>query len=490
MSWTYPTDDLDNPNKTLSLLGSLWTNVYAGADFLEARVDARQQIAKQAFDDLKQAGELISRIDMPIWHRRNWYALYAMASDMTAETAVLYFDSPTFPAFDASPGFTFDQTITSTAVGIADVVDSIDLHDVQIITNRITDPSVVLHKDIDFTITTEGALVFVSNPFSNTLFPQNTEFSDGVVSDTQIVLWLCQPDFDWDLVYNHFGYVLGLELDTSEGYKNLINQVMDAHVLGTSQLPVETMVAEIYGIPLVLEDTETVMDIWSDSRHLLIITDQHVYEHRLGATATVTIGDTVYKGQPLIDAFVAYDIRDGTTFPDVGAITLPEGFLAPVFQGEISWVNDSVAVTVTGAAGNERVEWPLGGLPDDVEDFWDTVHQRRLVYGDSLYELLEAFYGTVPTTINPMQFLVTHVLRNNCIVIVIQASGISEDALNTSTEVWLRKILPPHTAVIVIIELPLLSGSVTMSGSGVGIGYGAEPIAGDIWGILGTISIW
>jgi len=488
VTWTYPTDDLDNARKTLSLLGSLWTNAYAGVDFLEARVDARHQIARQAHDDALQAGELISRIDMPIWHRRNWYAMSIDASDMAAAAAIWYFDDDDLPDFDAAPGFTFDSSQITGATGTA---APLDLHDVLMITNRITDPSVVLHKDIDYTISTEGNLVFYADPFDNTLFPQATEFADGEVSETQIVLWLCRSEFDWDLVYNHFGYVIDLQLSTSAGYKDLVNQVMDAYVRGTAQLDVERMVAAIYGIPLVLEEEETVEDIWSDSRHLLIITDQHAYEHRLGATPIVSIGDTVVAGQPLIDAFVAHDLRDGTDFPAVPAITLPMGFLDPDFEGEISWENTTVAVTVTGAAGSERVEWPLGGLTSDVTAFWDTTHQRRLVYGTSLYELLGTYYGTVPTTINPMEFLVTHVLRNNCIVVVIQTSGISEDALNTSHETWLRKIIPPHVALIVIIELPTLAGSVTMGGgNSMETGLGAEPLSGVFGGIGGQIHIW
>jgi hypothetical protein len=487
MTWTYPKDDLDNPRKTLSLLGSLWTNTYAGVDFLQARVGARNAIARQANDDLLQAGELISRIEMPIWHTYNWYAMYVNSTDMSETAAAWYFDDPALPAFDAAPGFTFDHSMITGAVGTAAPTD---LSDVLIITNRITDPSVVLHRDIDFVVSSEGMLVFRENPFDDVLFSKTSTFVDGSVAAQQMILWLCRPAFDWDLVYNHFGYVLGLQLTSSEGYKFLVNHVLDACVRGTAQVDVTRLIAAIYGIPLVLEATETVEDIWSDSRHLLVVTDQHVYEHRLGATVIVAVGDTVYRGQPLIDAFVAYDLRSGDDFPDIAAIALPMGFLSPIFGGEIAWENAAVPVVVTGVAGAERVEWQLSGSVSDLALFWDTVHQRRLVYGDSLYELLAAYYGTVPATINPMEFLVTHVLRNNCMVIVVNSSGVGEDRINTAVEPWLRKILPPHTAIIVIVEMSSLSGSVTMGSGDPSSGLGAEPLSGEIGWIGGTLNIW
>jgi len=488
MAWTYPTDDLDKPRKVLALLGSLWTEAYDGAAFLEATVDARNNIARQAYDDLLQDGELISRLKMPIWHTRNWYALFVKASEMTSAAAIWHFDDPDLPHFDAAPGFTFDVPVITGAVGTEAPPD---FHNVLMISNRINDPSVVLHKDIDFVISQEGALVFRENPFLNPLFPKSAEFQGGEVDDVEIVLWLSRPEFDWGLIFAHFGYVLGLRLPTTEGYKTLVNLVMDAHVRATAQVDVERTVGAIYGIPLVREAEEVIQDIQSDSRHLLVVTDYHVYEHRLGATPVVAVGDLVTMGQPMIDAFVSYDMRDGIAFPDVPAITLPMGMLAPSFVGEISWENSLVPVTVTGTPGNERVEWPLGGRTDDVAHFWDTVHIRGLIYGDSLYELMEDYYGTVPPVINPMEFLIANVLRNNCMLIVIQTSGISEAALDTASDQWLRKIIPPHVTLIVIIAMPALGGSVTIGGGGSGTtGYGMEPVTASIGGIGGSLNIW
>ena len=484
--WTYPTDDLDNPSKTLGLLGSLWTNVYAGRDLLEARVDARHAIARQAHDDLLQAGELISRVDMPIWHTRNWYAM-TIRDDQMDQSFIGYEFDINLPDFDSSPGFNFDQTFGVDAV---ETDAPADLHDVLIICNRITEPSAVLHRDIDFTLE-DGKLIFRENPFANPLFPQSPVFAGGEVAYNEAVLWLFKSEYDWDLVYDHFGYVLDLELDTSEGYKGLVNRVMDAHVRATSQFDVEDLIADIYQIPVVQSDSETVADVRSDDRHLLVITDANAYEHRLGSTPTVSVGDTVRKGQPMIDAFSVHEGRRGDDFPSVAGITLSTGYLTPIFQGDISWENTEVPVTVTGAAGSERVEWQLGGLESDVQLFWDTVHQNRLVYGDSLYDLLVAEYGAVPATINPMEFLVEHVLRNNCMVIVLQTNGIGTEPLAAPLEDWLRKIMPPHCAVILIIEMPAASGSVTMmSGSDGETGFGMDPATGTISGLGGSISIW
>ena len=60
--------------------------------------------------------------------------------------------------------------------------------------------------------------------------------------------------------------------------------------------------------------------------------------------------------------------------------------------------------------------------------------------------------GDLPTTINPLEFLVTNLLRFNAYVVKIKASGVRGNiGLNNSR--LFRRIVPPWTAMIILVEL-------------------------------------
>ena len=273
--YTYPNASLDRPASLLGLLGSVWTSVHPDRDFLETRARMRLEQLRQHHRTLREAVDAKSRIGVPLYQGRDWFALYLNESDKATTT------------------HTWDLGIT-------------DLDDVLIITNRITSPSVVLHRDIDFTIdAAAGTITFFSNPVSNELFPQTVTFADGVVSDRELMVWLCDTSFDTDFLFTNHGYVIGLELPTSQGYKDTINAVMDAMVLASSRASVETVLSLIYDIPIVIGAQETVEAIETRGDVLLIVTDLNVYKYASTATAAVSVGDTVVAGQQLVAGFFA-----------------------------------------------------------------------------------------------------------------------------------------------------------------------------------------
>jgi hypothetical protein len=270
-----------------------------------------------------------------------------------------------------------------------------------------------------------------------------------------------------------------------------VNVIMDAMVGATSQYDIDRLIAGTYGIPLVQHHREQIEDVNEDRDDLVVITDQEAYGHSRSDSSLWAAGAEVTIGQPLTDAIAIYDFRRGIeTLPPILGLAIPVGFLDPSIGDEIVFENQTVDTTVTGEAGEERLEWPLGGSQTAVDAFWDLTHQNRLTYGKSLYELFFDAYGAIPDQINPMSFLIEHVLRNNAMLAVIQQSGIREDALNTSIVSLLRQITPPHMAVFVIIELPMLQGVVTLGPATIELGIGMEPLAGNIWGTESQIGLW
>lgn len=479
MTYTYPSNDYQRPKFIRSLLGSIWTNFYEGRPLIDAIVRARADIEQQSHANLKEAEACVGRRTLPVFHKQRWYNLPILLSDLNTTDASLWrFDDPDLPTFNGSPEFRFDYPLASTEYTWQLPSDIVD---VSLVTNRITDPSVVLTKNLDFRLLSDrGGLAFYSNPFNNSLFTQRDLFASGVVSDKELSLWLSCLEIDWDLVYIHFGYVLGLKMDASEAYKEIVNCVMDAIAGGTALEQIECAYSMMTGIPLVREQQETIEDIATDATHLLINTDKHVYKFRPTATAAVAEDEIVYDGQSLITGFERLTPNRGQSSSKLKAIVLGKGLLTNIFNGELGFENKSVPVRVSGTPDNERVEWEISGHPLDVELFWDVVHDNRLTYGQSLYDLLKAEDGPFPATVNPMEFMLENVLRNNTVIFIVDAGDFGDDALGLGPGATLRRIVPPHSTILMVIELSGFSDSVTLENiddSEMGTFDGMEPQA-------------
>ena len=459
MTFVYPADDLDDPQKILALQGSWWSNVYDGRGLLLDRMQAKTDREKQAQIEADELFDSISRLTVPVFHTENYYAIRLLASEKNNnDAAMLRYDGEPQGDYDGSPQHYYDVPLQNDCVfALGDIVDT------YAISNRITEPSVVLHKNIDFQIDREiGALVFRDDPFANPLIPQTQIYQDGIVVDQEIILWAFRAKFDREHIHQHFGYVLSYKQDSSEPYRDAVNAALGAIVGGTALSDVERLAERMAGIELVRETGEVVADIAQDALHLLVITDKHVYRFPRTSTASVAVGDVLQAGQPLTTAYELWEFRRGEVSENVAALALSKGILGTGYFGELLFENTAVPLVVSGATGQERVEFEVKGHPLDVEKFWDTVHTNRLVYGQSLYELLRA-QGPLPATINPMEFVVSNLLRNNAFAIRLSVAGFGHNALGLSPGMLFRRIIPPHSTLILIVELPPLNDSGTMA---------------------------
>jgi hypothetical protein len=360
--------------------------------------------------------------------------------------------------------------------------------------NRFTEPSLTWSSGTEYEIA-NGGLTFFTNPFDDNRVVKQPVYQDGVVVDEEALLWIFRGDFDWDQIYRQFAYVLGVRLQSSSGYRDLMNAIFDALVSGSTKKQMELAVAAMTGIPLVLETQETVEEISNDGKHRLVITDQHVYRFSLSTLPIVAVGDIVYAGDPLVDSMTIYEFNRGVTPADLQALAMGSGFLPACYYGDLVFENKSVPLEVTEAADDEfgytYVKFGIGGFPLDVTRFFDDMHAKGIAAAEEPWDdctdtdgitipgdpcsgipAQEIHRGTLahrldqrvekvgeptaaalPATINPLEFLIENVLRNNVAVIRMRVSDFGRDALGLSTARFLTRVVPPHTAVILVVEL-------------------------------------
>jgi hypothetical protein len=479
----YPGNIYDRVDGLLGALGSFWSDTYQGRQQVRDLVEAKAIMETQTLQDFRELLEAASRYKVPILHRENWYPLWIRRSTRNnLDVSSLRYDEGA--QYDA--GYRYDDTPLRPLYRFP-VPD--ELRNAGVLLNRFAAPSLVWHHGIDYTLE-PGRITFVNDPFSDPRPARQPIYLDGVVVDEELLLWVWRGEFDWDTIYQQFGYVLNLRMQSSQGYRNLLNAVFDALVGGTTATQIKTAFSAITGIPLAGAH-ETVETVTMDSRGRLIITDQTVYRFHPDAAVLVSPGTALVPGQELTDALQFWEFKNGEVPTWLRALSLGKEHLAACFWGELVWENRDVALTVdvNHPSGFTYLSWPLGGHPLDVRKFFDEMHRRGVVEaseaidpcaeeetityavecGDppllrrrgTLAHRLDSRHtrfgeptaAALPRTINPLQFLVANILRNNYYVVRVRLAQRGSDALGFEHARAIQRLVPPHTAMIVLVEV-------------------------------------
>lgn len=484
-NFAYPNSFYDTADNLLAVLGTFWTGRYGGRDQIVVYGEARSQLEAQNSLNLLELIASLSRFTVPIWHKENWYELQLLQSQMNSPTSspLRYDDGAAY-----GDGHSYDVPLKRNTFNFPAPAD---LAIAPVIFNRFTAPSVTWTNGTDFILdTTNHILQLSSNPFTDPRIVTQPIYKDGQIVDQLASLWIFRGDYDWNLIYRQFGYVVGLQLQSSEGYRQLMNVVFNAIVSGTTHQTIQWLFSTITGIPLVRETTETVTAISADKDGKLVITDQHVYKFDYCATAIVSVGDVVHRGDTLTDALEFFDLNRGET-PDIQALAIGPGLIANCFYQDLIFENKEypLQVITNDPSGMVKLQFPLGGMAADAQRFFDEMHDRGVAaaYPDSTCsgvplitvpgngcDIPDTYYrkGTLahwldtrpeavgepsaanmPATINPLQFLIKNVLRNNFAIVRIRAAEMLSNGLGLHNLRLLHKVLPPHTGVITIIEL-------------------------------------
>lgn len=472
----YPEDDLNKGALLLRQLGSFWTNVFEDKDKLQAFLRGSAHEQAQTHINLLETIASLSRFTVPVFHTENWYLLTIKLSDALNVASKYQADDLVYGPQDGSVvGRTsgFIQNYggqDKPGVIYAPLPDT--LADCPFtLQNLAVFPSKVWVNGVDYDIDKASSLIrFRDNPFLDPLVAKQDLFdSVGQKIDEEIAIWVYKGQFDLTHIYTHFGYAIGLKLESSSDYKNLMNSIWDMYLEGGSVGGMQTLLAAMAGVPTVIDPEETVEVVYSDPHHQVVITNTRVYKLPLGSTVLVAVGDVVNNGDVLCDAFQVSELsKANPDYSILPAMSLSPSFLSGSYTGELMFRNATVTLDYLGLDEDNRaiVRFETLGYPGDVEDFWDFVHaQGKLVNGftdgKTLANLLDQRVSptgepaalALPTTVNPMQFVIENLMRNNLFLIKIKLGSLSSTALGLEFVKNLRAVIPPHTAYIVYVEL-------------------------------------
>jgi hypothetical protein len=472
MTFTYPITDLERPKVLLDLLGSFWASTYGGSHDVESYLSSRAQLEKQTVQNLREAIDATSRLKVPVYHTALWYQLILKESEMND----LDFSIPKYgEEFLYGPQPITEETILygePTNRNVFAFKVPVGLAVIPGIYNRTDSPTISWLNGLEYEIE-EGYLKLINNPFDTSGLAVRDVVTDGEVTDREVALWLFNSQWDVDMIWVHYGHILGIDLPSSRSYKNLVNSVFDAIVEGSSIGSVSNVIAAVADVPTIIEDDEVVEAIIRDQDSLTIVTDKNSYIHGATATAAVAVGDEVHKGQLLCLAAQTYSPGHEEKPSWLSGLCMEESYIDRFFRGGILFIDDDLPLVVTTEDGRTRADLTLHGDPITVDMFLDEIHFRGLHSGETLANLLDIretpsgdpTAASLPSTVNPLKFLLDNILRNNALIVLLRPSEFGPNALPVQSLSALRRILPPQRTVIIVVQAEAIEDSEIESGS-------------------------
>ena len=271
--------------------------------------------------------------------------------------------------------------------------------------------------------------------------------------------------------------MLQVQLESCQAYRHYLNVVFDAIVQGTSTKHIRTAFSLLSGIPLTREGVETVEDVAQSKSTWQVITDQHVYTFGPEAAVTAQPGDVLHVGDTMTSDLEFFEFHRGRMEDIEGVTHLATGpaLLSFGFSGDIVWENKELPLIVEeGVDGRTRVSWQLQGWPGDAEKLFDELHRRGIESGKTLANYLdirenpeeEPGASNLPATVNPFELLTFNLFRKFAMLVRLRSGRTGFKPLGLHAGTVLRKIIPPHTAVLLQVQLDSKEGPVMMGASG------------------------
>lgn len=462
----------------LSTLGSFWQYYFGDRDVLRDHYRYLGHKQGQVYLDYLATVASVSRFNVPVFRAEDWFLLVLRESDRDTVYNVY-----------GQAGLTYGWSIKYGEAQTEEVLfplpsDSTFYGELAeapyTIYNRVLFPSRSWTYGLDYDIDRERGLIrFREDPFDSDYVAKREVYDDtGAITDVEAGLWLYKGQFDIGLVYRQWGFAVAEQLQSSENYKEFVNALWDGYVFGPSSEAFSTAASAMLGIPIVLESTETVEDIVTEPTRLLITTDKHVYSFSSNANPIVSVGDTVKAGEQLTDAIRIIDLSSGEAdYSDIPALTFDDNFLSGGYFSTLTFENSEVSVEYLGVDEDNKavVVFRISGFPGDIEQFWERAQTLGKASGKkTLAELLDVRSNPVgqpmpaylPGTINPLEFVIENILKNNLTIIKVRAGAISDDAPGLGLFKYLRNIVMPHTTFIVFVELSVDADVIDLSQAG------------------------
>ena len=224
-------NDFENFHVLHKALGDFWYSYFAGSEQVGTYVDSLQELHKQTEQTMHELEHSLSRHDIDIYHTVFNYPLKVKYSDYLNWSEVI-------PSYNGEYTYNGEIQYSVPVITSSRVKVPSNLVSIGSIANHITEPTI---ETTDFSLE-NSYLILPFNPF-------NEDFVIETLpdKDKEVTIWLKNVKFDLDDLYTQYGYAIGLKLQSSQRYKDIINAFTDCLVNGGSKANILKLVKAITG---------------------------------------------------------------------------------------------------------------------------------------------------------------------------------------------------------------------------------------------------
>lgn len=300
-------NDFENFHKLHKVLGDYWYSYFSGSEQVGTYINALVEMFKQVSQTCKETENSYSRKTIDVYRTVFNYPIKVKYSDFLEWSKVL-------PTYNGTYKFNGEIKYSSPVIISNRIKVPSNLVSVGSLTNRLTKPTITT-TDIELS---GSYLTLPFNPFKEDFVIETLPDKEEIVT-----VWLRDCKFDFQDLYTQFGYALGIKLESSQRYKDIINAFIDCLVNGGSRDNILQLIKAITGA------------------------NGYIYSEEQN--------------------------KDDYGIP-VEGIVLPKGFLGECFKGDLVLKNEWFPTEVTEEDGFTRVDLPVSG--SDAKKFNDLCFER------------------------------------------------------------------------------------------------------------------
>lgn len=294
--------DFFDTSKIVGTLGDFWYSLYTNRDQVSAVVESFLEVQQQIEQETDELEKSLNRHTIPVFRKVKWYPIRVLESEfIESQYPYITFDSDV----NFNSGYTYGHRVkNSYKVNLPEEIVTISAIQERIKDNLVSITSVVINNHSFYTDW---------NPFNTSSTYIRDVYNDsGEVIDREATIWLKDIEVDQNDLYNLFGYVIGIKMESSEQYKNLINGLMDTLVNGPGKNALFRIFSALLGISVI--NNQPVLKIYAPLDKMEDIPGIHVTSNLIPGKITGTYVEN--KAVP-----VSCTVEDGFTrvdFPCIG----------------------------------------------------------------------------------------------------------------------------------------------------------------------------
>lgn len=462
--------DFTDPDVAFEYLSPFWTLMFKDSAAIHGLMHSNAQQLTQIYQNWLEAIGMLSVKTAAPFHKEQFLPMIIRRSRFsTGPDKVTYGSGTAFGPQPAGgtyrPGDVFVYGGLEHLSGLYYVSMPAGIESVgPFIYNRLTEPSVVLLQDSDFTVV-DNVVAFREDPFENPLIPKRIVAGDSGTQDEEIVLWASEAQIDDQRLYLGFGFAFPAKRKSSEAYRLILETFYRIYADGPSPIAIDMVVAALAGLPVVKEEMEVVEQITTFQDRVLVITNASAYQlpAGVGVRAEIVVGTELLSGTPLAEATRVYEGGTGSNWwTKLPVLTLgKEYFALPI--GGLGFTNKIVKVVPSESFDDSGFDatFELSGVPLDIQRFWDAASTAGAAqgrrFGTALWETngLTIDGAADPSQdlyLNPLQFVAETLMDRSVVVVKIDLSLIADKAFLIQNLRILHETCPVFFGLIILLE--------------------------------------